>query len=273
MIGITKTGIRRLTTSSPSISSTLLLSRNPVVTADVPKFESQYRQYQKELWKRLMWTFPKWFYFREGTLAEQRYRELNKNPVSDNSQIEFPRGRPQIRHNRDRRFKQELRLPKTYKEVDQLDGLEEKEKVSSGGLTEDDLARKIIPRSRITKADTENDLTSLERKLSRTLYLVVGEEGFSFPNFTVGTEKVALHELAEKGLYEIGGEKINYFNVSNTPCHVNDKKEYFIKSHILSGEFVPKDEGLKFVWLTKEELKDRLDGQYYEDIEHLLSDV
>ncbi|KAK6458789.1 60S ribosomal protein L17, mitochondrial precursor [Scheffersomyces xylosifermentans] len=264
--------------SGPIVSSTLLLSRNPVITAELQPFENQYYKYQNELWRRLMWTFPKWFYFREGTASEQRFRQLNKNPVANNPDIEFPRGRPELRHSRDRRFKQELRLPKTYKEeVETGEGLESE---ASAAPAQDDLARKIVPNSRTTKAD-ENDQTSLERRLARTLYLVIkSNDKWTLPNFVEESaeELKALHVLAEEGLYKIGGEQINYFNVSNTPCHVynnsnENKKEYIIKSHILSGEFKPQDESLQFLWLTKEELEKHLDRAYYTDIAHLLSSV
>ncbi|ABN68127.2 60S ribosomal protein L17, mitochondrial precursor [Scheffersomyces stipitis CBS 6054] len=266
--------------TAPKISSTLLLSRNPVVTADLNPFQAQYYKYQNELWRRLMWTFPKWFYFRVGTISEQRFRQLNKDPVSNNPDIEFPRGRPEIRHQRDRRFKQELRLPKTYKEEVEVDDAGE-DTGAPGAPANDDLARKIVPNSRITKADEANDKTSLERKLSRTLYLVIRNDNnkWALPNFGEKTEELqALHDLAEEGLYKIGGEHINYFNVSNTPCHlynneVENKKEYFIKSHILSGEFEPQDKSLQYLWLTKEELKDHLNEDYYKDIAHLLNDV
>lgn len=257
--------------SNAVVSSTLLLSRTPVITADLPKFESQYHRYQNELWKRLMWTFPKWFYFRGGTLSEQRFRQLNKNPVANNPDIEFPRGRPEIRHQRDRRFKQELRLPKTYKEADEIEVGSEVE------TKHDNLARKIVPNSRTTKADETNDLSSLERRLSRTLYLVIQDGGeWVLPNFAQGADVKPLHTLAEEGLYKLGGTGINYFNVSNTPCHLHvsgSNKAYFIKSHILSGLFEPQPSGLKHLWLSKDELKERLPKEYYIEIEHLLSDV
>lgn len=260
-------------TSTEAISSTLLLSRNPIISADLPDFEALYYKYQNELWKRLMWTFPKWYYYRPGTLSEQRYRELNKPPVFNNPNIEFPEGRPEIRHQRDRRFKQEIRLPKTYKESGEPG--EETEVASS-----DDLSRKIVPNSRTTEADNTNDLSSLERKLSRTLYLIIKENGsWSLPNFAETSEKVTpLHELAEQGLYKLGGEQINYFNVSSKPCHyfnneTSNKKEFFIKSHILSGDFKPQDSKVEHMWLTKEELGEHLDNTYYQDIKHLLNDV
>lgn len=258
--------------ATPStISLTLVLSRLPVITQDVPKFDQQFYKYQSELWRRLMWTFPKWFYFRPGTLSEQKYKELNTNPVSYEKGVLYPQGKPDLKHNRDRRFRQYINLPKTYEEKTELTEEDEVNK-------ENDIARKIVPNSRITDADKKNDLTSLERRLSRTLYLTVKEKSgnWKLPNFEQNETLVPLHELAEDGLYSIGGKKINYFNVSKVPCHVfneSSKKQYFIKSHILSGLFEPQVEGLEYKWLTKEELGEVLPKEYYQDIEHLLNDV
>lgn len=251
------------TLAKPVIRTTAIVSRNPVVTADLPQFESQFYRYQNELWKRLMWTFPKWFYYRVGTLSEQKFRELNPNPVYNNPNIEFPRGRPDIRQQRDRRFKQELSLPKTYSEA------KEEDEVAAN----DNLSRKIVPNSRVTEADKKNDVTSLERKLARTLYLVVQQDGsWTFPTFDAAEDQ-ALHTSAETGIYKLGGEKINYFNVSNTPCHVSSSdtsKTFYIKSHILSGKFEPQN-GEKYMWLSKDELSQHLSN--YDEIQHLLSDV
>lgn len=244
--------------AGPKVSATLLLLRTPVITADLPEFQKTYYKYQKELWKRLMWTFPKWFYYRPGTISEQKYRELNKNPVYNNPNVEFVGGRPEIRQQRDRRFKQEVKLPKTYDEL------------STETTDGDSLSRKIVPNSRITKADEANDLTSLERKLSRTLYLLVSSDGkkWSFPTFS---GEGPLHQIAEDGLFAAGGEQINYFNVSKKPFHVHtagDEKQFFIKSHILSGEFKGNE---KHMWLTREEAAEYLDKTYFEEIEHLMS--
>ncbi|EGW31970.1 uncharacterized protein SPAPADRAFT_61085 [Spathaspora passalidarum NRRL Y-27907] len=276
-VWVTRASIARAysTQVQPVISSTLLLSRNPIITQEPSSFEKQFYKYQNELWRRLMWTFPSWFFFKPGTVAEQKYRKLNKPATPDNPNIEFPRGRPELRHNRDRRFKQTISVPKSY---------EDKKGETNAASETDDLARKIVPNSRITEADLKKDLASLERKLSRTLYLIIKEKGsntWKFPNFNVPTnaeEVSGLHVVAEEGLYKIGGEKINYFNVSNTPCHVfnnlqENKKEYFIKSHILSGIFEPQESVAEFNWLSKEELKDVLPAEYYQDVSHLLNNV
>lgn len=247
--------------AAPQIRSTLLLSRNPVITAELPRFQKVFYKYQKELWRRLMWTFPKYFWFRPGTVAEQRYRQLNKRPAYNNPNFEFVGGRPEVRHDRDRRFKQEIRLPQTYDDP---------------SAEVDHLTRKVEPNSRTTKADETNDLTSLERKLSRSLYLVVSEDGkkWDFPTFAVSGE--SLHQTAERGLEQIGGPKINYFNVSSTPCHVHSTadgaKLFFIKLHILSGTFAAQPP-VKHMWLTREEAKQHLDPAYYDEVEHLMNRV
>jgi large subunit ribosomal protein L46 len=261
-------------TTKPIVSLTLVLSRLPIITNEVPKFDQQFYKYQTELWRRLMWTFPKWFYFKPGTLSEQKYEELNTHPVSFQKGVLYPRGKPDLKHDRDRRFRQYIRLPKTYEEdAEKVADQDEQDKLK------DDLSRKVVPNSRITEADKKNDTTSLERKLHRTLYLAIKEKAgnWKLPNFEQGESLVPLHSLAEEGLYSIGGPKINYFNVAKTPCHVFSaepaKKQYFIKSHILSGAFDPQVEGLEFKWLTKEELGEVLPKEYYQDIEHLFNDV
>ncbi|KAI5967940.1 hypothetical protein CANMA_002708 [Candida margitis] len=263
------------TISPQSISSTLILSRLPIITQDLTSFESQFYKYQSELWRRLMWTFPKWFYFKQGTMAELRYRQINKNPVSYNPKMSYPRGKPDLKHLRDRRFRQYIRAPKTYKEEDEIAmGQDQSE------FKENEISRKIVPPSRITEADENNDTTSLERKLSRTLYLVIKETNagnnatWKLPNFKESNENLQpLHVLAEEGLYQLGGKKINYFNVSKVPCHHNANKEYFIKSHILSGSFEAQSDSVQHQWATKEELKELLPKEYYSDISHLLSEV
>ncbi|KAI5956506.1 hypothetical protein KGF54_000981 [Candida jiufengensis] len=261
------------TTTSTPISSTLILSRLPIITQDLTPFQTKFYKYQSELWRRLMWTFPKWFYFKTGTMGELRYRQLNKNSVSYDPKILYPSGKPDLKHLRDRRFRQYIKVPKTYKEEDEMVGQDQ------SNIKENEISRKIVPNSRITEADKLNDLKSLERKLNRTLYLIIknkSENQWKLPNFNQeesSTSLLPLHELAEKGLYKIGGKKINYFNVSKTPCHHNSNKEYFIKSHILSGAFEPQDSKIEYQWVTKDELKDILSKDYYSNISHLLSDV
>ncbi|CCH42166.1 54S ribosomal protein L17, mitochondrial [Wickerhamomyces ciferrii] len=259
-----------------SLRSTLLLARNPIVTPDLTPFEKVYYNYQEELERRLMWTFPQYYYFRKGTLSERRFVAAQKGPVTKQPGVFYEKGKPDVVHNRERRLKQEIVIPRQETEE---------------GSSLDEINRPVIPNSRITKADEINDITSLERKLPRTLYLLIKDSklGWRLPSFSIENTSKGLNEVAEEGLRKLGGEAINTWNVSNTVTAVlkfqNDKlvksddsssdltREYIIKSHILSGSFKPEDSNLEFAWLSKEELKDYVSEDYFNATEFLLSDI
>ncbi|SCU99334.1 LAME_0G02762g1_1 [Lachancea meyersii CBS 8951] len=260
------------TTLKPSgIRAGLILSRIPIVTQDLSKLEKQYYEYQSELEKRLMWTFPQYFYFKRGTLAEKRFLAAQKGPVSKQPGVWFPKGVPDIKHNRERRSKQVVNLPQNF-------GSAGGDQVSES----DSISRPIVPNSRITEADRTNDTQSLERKLSATLYLLVqSTEGkWAFPSFPVASEKgakQALHVTAESGLRELGGPNVNTWTVSSTPAGVlngPDSAEFLVKSHIISGKFdlQHKSQYNDFAWLTKSEIQQRVDAAYYQGLSWLLAD-
>ncbi|CCF58027.1 hypothetical protein KAFR_0D03790 [Kazachstania africana CBS 2517] len=248
-----------------TIRTSLLLSRIPIVVSKPTKFESSYRAYQYELEKRLMWTFPAYYYFKKGTLSEHKFLSLQKKPIIKNPKAWFPKGVPDIRHNRDRRMKQDVILPQKDNDKD------------------DYLTRPIAKNSIETEDDLRANYSSLERKLRNNLYLLVREKdtgSWKLPSFEVlnSEDGAGLHEIAEKGLRDIGGVNINTWTVSNKPVSAitNSKKqtvEFVIKSHILAGKFNLKnsDKFTDFAWLTKIEAKDKVDNDYYEKIDHLLS--
>lgn len=224
-----------------------------------------------------MWTFPKWFYFKRGTVAEREFTQAQKYPIPNNPSVWFPEGRPDLMHGRDRKAKEDVRLPKKHIENDDEIDLE-------------DISRPIKPNSRTTKADETNDETSLERKLANTLYLIVSTNGgqWKLPTFEVteSNKGNGLHSIAEQGLRQLGGDRINTWTVSNTPASVlkyNEggeivtasegvsSREYILKSHIIAGKFEPSSEA-NFKWLSKDELKTQLNPGYFAEIEHLLAE-
>lgn len=260
------------TASKPrAIKAGLILSRIPIVTQEATTLEKQYYEYQSELERRLMWTFPQYFYFRKGTLSEKRFLAAQRGPVSRQPGVWFPKGVPDVRHNRERRTKQEVTLPKSS-ESESL----------SGANNEDDVSRPVVPNSRITDADRENDTTSLERQLSSTLYLIVKNAAgkWAFPSFSVPLDSEAkkpLHITAEAGLRELGGPNINTWTVSNTPAGVlgdAQATEFMIKSHIVSGRFVlqPQKQYDAFAWLTKSEIQQRVEEAYFKELSCILAD-
>ncbi|EDO19073.1 hypothetical protein Kpol_2000p38 [Vanderwaltozyma polyspora DSM 70294] len=251
-----------------AILSSIVLSRNPIVTPDLTEMESNYYKYQSGLERRLMWTFPDYFYFKKGTLSQNKFANLQKGPISKLPGVWFPKGLPDIKQSRERSQKQNVLLPKGAS--------------NEGPSKEEDLSRPVVPNSRITEADKKGDISSIERKLSRTLYLLVKNKGgkWTFPKFEV-SDNSGLHIRVETGLREIGGEEINTWTVSRTPAavmnHKNGSNEFFIKSHILGGKFELQDPSktlvTDFAWLTKEEIKDLVDKSYYKGTEFMLSEI
>lgn len=230
-----------------------------------------------------MWTFPKWYYFKKGTVAEREFTEAQKYPTPAARGVWFPQGVPDLKHGRDRRFKQDVILPSKHQDTE-ADADADADAVDDL----DDVGRPIRPFSRITKADEINDQSSLERKLPRTLYLLINDgKSWKFPSFNVENEILGLHQVAENGLRTIGGDKINTWSVSNTPAAIikynsnnqiddsaSDVSEFLMKSHIIAGKFdLQKSANIKdFKWLVKEEIAELVDDAYYNKIDHLLSD-
>ncbi|ODQ80356.1 hypothetical protein BABINDRAFT_171284 [Babjeviella inositovora NRRL Y-12698] len=260
----------------------MIVSRTPIITQEIPEFDQQYQTYQSELEKRLMWTFPKFFYFKKGTLAERAFRKLQRYPSAPQPGVYFPHGKPDIKFDRDRRLKQDivLRVP------DEVKVNEAGETITTSEVDDETIAA-FVPNSRTTEADRTNDVLSLERKLSRTLYLLVKDQsntkGWAFPAFPLAS-KQPLHINAEVGIKTLGGPNMKLWTVSNTPCQLlkfsqgqlavesaeNVTREFMIKAHILAGDF--EAPGVTHAWLTKEEIKEKCDGAYFEQVAHLLAE-
>ena len=47
---------------------------------------------------------------------------------------------------------------------------------------------------------------------------------------------------------------------------------FFYKAHILAGQIRPANGATDFVWLTKEEIKERVAPEYWEGVKDMLSD-
>lgn len=254
----------------PPIRASLILSRVPIVTPEVSEFDQKFYDYQESLERRLMWTFPKWYYFKKGTVAEREFTKAQKYPVAKHAGVWYPQGVPDVKHDRDRRFKQEVILPEKASEEESEDA--------------ENAARPITANPRETDVDRKNDQTSLERKLPRTLYLVVKQDGaWRFPAFKVEGEEKSLAEVAEAGIRTLGGDKINTFSVSQTPAKViryldgkivqggdGAVREYMMKSHIVAGRFDPQGK-VDYKWLDRDEVKEAVGDEYFKEVGALLA--
>lgn len=267
------------------IKAGLILSRIPIVTPDTPEFDKLFYEYQESLERRLMWTFPKWYYFKKGTVAEREFSEAQKYPIPYHRGVWFPEGSPDLKHGRDRRFAQDVILPRKDTSEDVAD--------ADADADIDNIGRPIKTYPRITAADESNDQSSLERKLPRTLYLLIQDNNnnWKFPSFDAIEQdhQKGLHQISEDGLRTIGGDKINSWSVSNSPAAVikydtagkiidsesPESREFLFKSHIVAGKFElqQNSEIKQFKWLAKEEIAELVDQSYYSKIGHLLSNI
>lgn len=257
------TPAKRVVSKGVPIRANLILSRIPIVVPEETKIEKQYRQYQNALERRLMWTFPAYHYFKKGTLSEHKFLSVQKKPITNNPNVWFPKGVPDIQHGRERSKAQEVILPKSE--------------------TSDDsnITRPVEKKSIVTEADKAGDKSSLERQLRKTLYLLVNYKkgGWSFPKFDID-ESRSLDLTAENGLRKIGGENINTWTVSKKPVGAIESKDgsldFFIKSHILAGKFdiVKESKGDigEYAWLTKTEIQEKLGDDYFSQTGYMLTE-
>lgn len=244
------------------IRANLILSRIPLVVPEQTKMEKQYHEYQNQLERRLMWTFPAYHYFKKGTLSEHKFLSVQNKPISKVPGVWYPKGIPDIQHGRERSKAQEVILPTS----------------ETGEGT--NLTRPVEKNSIVTPADESGDTASLERRLRNTLYLLVNykKTGWNFPKFEI-KDGASLDVIAENGLRNIGGENINTWTISKKPAGVVKNKDgscdFFIKSHILAGKFdiakEAKNEIKEYAWLTKEEIQEKLNKDYFNETEYLLS--
>lgn len=249
--------------SSTKIISSLILSRPPVVLREPTSFEKAYHDYNRQLSEALQQPFPKDFYFKKGSAAEKRYEE---------DQASSPLG-----------FSAITAAVSKGKAGKGKDTSSTSTSASASSSSEGEAESKPLPR--LSEADTKNDLRSLERKLDRTLYLVVKQKsGWKFPAKALENRaRENLHDVAPASVIDSLGNKMDIWLVSNLPVGVHkegggSEKTYFLRGHVLAGNAeLAKDKksGVEeFQWLTKEEIE-KLMGEgeesgYWKGVEDLL---
>jgi large subunit ribosomal protein L46 len=141
------------------IVSGIVLTRSPQILRDLHPFEREYYLYQQKLEQIHSPPFPEDFYFKKGSIAEKKWKE-KKEQDKKNALAIFTRF--------------------NTNEADK-DNEEEENHENFGSIEEEEI--KIA--SRITQADLNNDMKSLNRALQRTLYLIVKkpryEHAWQFP--------------------------------------------------------------------------------------------
>lgn len=171
-----------------TIKAGVLLSRPPQITRDLTPFEKAYYFYQRRLNERLALPFTKYFYFKRGTPADEDWKRKirdRQTPARDVGKYNA--------YSKDA-WNDELLVGAVESEPEhQAEMLVQDAEATANATSQDTSKKEEIPRpfSRVTEADQQNDQTSLNRALQRTLYLLVqSKEGYwSLPSSPVETEE------------------------------------------------------------------------------------
>ena len=198
-----------VTSSAPRKAFRLLcspvVSRPPLLTRSLTPFEKAFYLYQKRLNERLALPFTRYFYFKKGTPTDvewKRKAKLRKTPARDVGQynayaddgwhdevlVGSKLGEPDDVMEK---LLQDAEGKDTVDALPQGDAETGGEAVSGDAklgegirkpVGEETLMEKPMPR--ITEADRQNDRKSLNRKLDRSLYLLVrNQDGrWKFPS-------------------------------------------------------------------------------------------
>lgn len=160
----------------------VVLSRPPMLTRELHPFESAYFFYQRRLNERLALPFTRYFYFKKGTPADLEWKRKQKERITAARDIGIYNAYGKEGWNDELMVGDKESDPQHQLEALLKDA--EEPAVGEGEEVVDEeksaSKRKEVerPMDRVTEADKQCDLRSLNRMLARTLYLVVkGEDG------------------------------------------------------------------------------------------------
>ncbi|EXJ92934.1 hypothetical protein A1O3_01490 [Capronia epimyces CBS 606.96] len=207
--------------SSFTIKAGVVLSRPPLITPDPHPFETAYYLYQRRLNERLALPFTQYFYYKRGTPAFEQWRKnrQERGGAAARDIGKYNAYTPDA-WNDEVLVGDETGSP--AKLVEKLVAEENRADEFTGNGDP-----KFAGLKRRTDADEQNDQRSLERSLSRTLYLLVKHkkvpgqsqeesELWKFPSGTLlGHE--GLKQAAQRILFTSLGENMNTFFVGNHP--------------------------------------------------------
>ncbi|MCJ1320644.1 54S ribosomal protein L17 mitochondrial [Xylographa vitiligo] len=269
------------------IKAGVVLSRPPILTRDLHPFEKAFYLYQRRLNERLALPFTRYFYYQKDTPADIDWKKKIKERLTAARDIGVYNAYGEYGWN------DELLVGAKESEPEvQVEALLKDAEVEAEDEGPVKKAKVEKPMPRVTEADTNGDLRSLNRLMTRTLYLVVkgSEGGWGFPAGLL-TGKESLQRGAERLLVQAAGVNMNTWIVGHAPVgHHNLKypqprieeeskiqrlgqKTFFMKARMMGGQASLKDNKLglaDFKWLTKEELKKEVHPQYWSSVKNML---
>ncbi|KAI9593512.1 NUDIX hydrolase domain-like protein [Syncephalis fuscata] len=235
----------RIALKSPRIVVGTILSRPPQITRDLTDFETAYFENRQNDARASAPAFPIEFYFKKGSETERLWQQRERG--------ELP--------------------AETWEQMrSQIEG------------------KQIELTKREAPADEYGPRQSLNRSLKDNLYLVVkrnrAQYQWQFPQGGLESEEF-LHQAAKRELVEECGPDMDVWYVGRRPVgfhqyaypseHIKSfpehdgAKVFFMKAHIFAGQVkVDGKEVVDYAWLTKHELAQVLEPDYYAAIKNLL---
>ncbi|KAI9831621.1 MAG: 39S ribosomal protein L46, mitochondrial [Phylliscum demangeonii] len=275
------------------VKAGVLLTRSPQITRELTAFEKAFFLYQRRLNERLALPFRRYFYFQKGTPNDLDWKQKIKERRAAARDIGVYNAYG------DEGWNDELLMGAPESEVDhQVDALIRDAETSGAGLEEStDAKKEKVPRPmpRVTEADRTGDERSLDRRLDRSLYLLVQEEQgpWRLPTSEL-LRREGLHHAAERIVVQAGGINMNTWVVGNapvghfdykfaTPQRVTTKpgfemlgeKTFFMKAKIMGGQVRLQGNQLgllDFKWLCKEEVRALVKPGYWLNIRNMLAE-
>ncbi|OQN97942.1 hypothetical protein B0A48_16246 [Cryoendolithus antarcticus] len=303
-----------------------VISRPPVLTRQLTDFEKAFYLYQKRLNERLALPFSRYFYFKKANPADLEWKRKARGRKSAARDIGVYSGYGDEAWNDEVLVGDVTAEPDNMREALLRDAagqtIIEAEKVTdaepgSDAVAEDAAALEVArqdlesridrPMPRATEADEKNDVKSLNRKLDRSLYLLLrNKEGrWRFPEDRLHARE-NLHQAAERIIVQAGGLNMNTWVVGNHPIghfqfefpklQIQDipyqkpdvegenkivtyrreeygEKVFFMKSRIMAGQAdLAKNtfDDQDFQWLAKEEIAEKVTPKYWQSIKNML---
>ncbi|KZT26324.1 50S ribosomal subunit L30 [Neolentinus lepideus HHB14362 ss-1] len=247
--------------SHETIGISIVVNRSPFLTRIPSRFERAFHAYQQRIERALHNPFPYEFYFKQGSLLETKFRA-------------------------EERKRERMTLGAPFGTIEPQTSAESKAQSARESAVEalDREEEEIIPRR--GKADEINDVRSLDRKGERNLYLLLlkksnSEQVWRFPEGSLQKGEL-LHESAERNLLKECGVVMDTWVVSRNPIGLYKSSSaggtslsrlFFYKAHIMAGQVRPDGSNvLDYAWLTKQEMEERLDKEYWHGVQDMLSD-
>ncbi|EXJ53987.1 hypothetical protein A1O7_09324 [Cladophialophora yegresii CBS 114405] len=274
-----------------TIKAGVVLSRPPLITPDPHPFETAYYLYQRRLNERLVLPFTQYFYYRRNTPAFEHWRKHRRERGGTATRdIGMYNAYTKESWNDEVLVGDETGRPEQI--VEKLVAEEGRQAEFTGRGNP-----KYAGLRRTTEADEKGDLRSLERRLQRTLYLLVKTKGddngdetwnWKFPSGPIAGYE-GLKEAAQRILFTSLGPNMNTFFVGNHPVGhsiplkqdlaatqslIDGEKTFFMKARIMAGQAaLPTTANTKihdFRWLSKDEVESTVHPHYWRSVRNML---